>query len=281
MTRIVNFYPVALIVAVAFLGACATPPMQYKAPVSATPPTGHVGVSQTVTIFDASGSHDDEFPDGKATLESVVADLPEPGASMEQVCKAGSHGSLMGARGNSGVIMSQILRGLSAGMKDHDQVDGPTFSAALTDAATASSLTALMSDSEDPVLLRNALGPILDALSNYCEKTTGYPLGDIENIEASDPADLPPATEELSKRLASRLCRAVATISFVGHESGKLALILPRDLAKKMTLPVAEESAAARPIVGIGNKADSGDAICVRSCQVDDVGIDGHCCSPH
>ena len=71
------------------------------------------------------------------TLESVVADLPEPGASMEAVCKAISHGSLMGARGNSGVIMSQILRGLSAGMSSADTVDGAVFSKALTDAATA------------------------------------------------------------------------------------------------------------------------------------------------
>ena len=71
------------------------------------------------------------------TLESVVTDLPEPGASMEAVCKAVSHGSLMGARGNSGVIMSQILRGLSAGMATSDSVDGATFSQALTDAATA------------------------------------------------------------------------------------------------------------------------------------------------
>lgn len=71
------------------------------------------------------------------TLESVVADLPEAGASMEEVCKAVSHGSLMGARGNSGVIMSQILRGLSAGMKEAEKCDAATFSKALTDAATA------------------------------------------------------------------------------------------------------------------------------------------------
>jgi DAK2 domain fusion protein YloV len=71
------------------------------------------------------------------TLQSVVADLPEPGASMEDVCKAVSHGSLMGARGNSGVIMSQILRGLSAGLSGGEIVTGPAFSSALTDAATA------------------------------------------------------------------------------------------------------------------------------------------------
>ena len=71
------------------------------------------------------------------TLESVVADLPGPGSSMEDVCQAVSHGSLMGARGNSGVIMSQILRGLSAGLKDSDTVTGSAFSNALTAAAAA------------------------------------------------------------------------------------------------------------------------------------------------
>jgi len=71
------------------------------------------------------------------TLESVVADLPEPGAPMADVCKAISHGSLMGARGNSGVIMSQIMRGLTAELAVMDSVDGPAMSAALTAASTA------------------------------------------------------------------------------------------------------------------------------------------------
>ncbi len=71
------------------------------------------------------------------TLDSVVADLPEPGSAMADVCKAISHGSLMGARGNSGVIMSQILRGLSAGLTDHEEATGAHFSAALTAAAEA------------------------------------------------------------------------------------------------------------------------------------------------
>lgn len=71
------------------------------------------------------------------TLESVVADLPGPGSPMEEVCQAVSHGSLMGARGNSGVIMSQILRGLSAGLKESETVSGASFSSALSAAATA------------------------------------------------------------------------------------------------------------------------------------------------
>ncbi|MFM9131971.1 MAG: DAK2 domain-containing protein, partial [Actinomycetota bacterium] len=45
------------------------------------------------------------------TLDAVVAELDGADAGMEATCKAISHGSLMGARGNSGVILSQILRG--------------------------------------------------------------------------------------------------------------------------------------------------------------------------
>ena len=45
------------------------------------------------------------------TLDAVVAELDGADAGMEATCRAISHGSLMGARGNSGVILSQILRG--------------------------------------------------------------------------------------------------------------------------------------------------------------------------
>ncbi len=71
------------------------------------------------------------------TLQSVVADLPATGSPMTDVCQAVSHGSLMGARGNSGVIMSQILRGLCAGLKGSELVSGASFSEALTAASTA------------------------------------------------------------------------------------------------------------------------------------------------
>jgi uncharacterized protein len=50
------------------------------------------------------------------TIESVTAELGPlaDDAEMAEVCKAIAHGSLMGARGNSGVILSQMLRGLVA-----------------------------------------------------------------------------------------------------------------------------------------------------------------------
>jgi uncharacterized protein len=52
------------------------------------------------------------------TLEAVVSELEgvESGSGLPEVCKAIGHGSLMGARGNSGVILSQLLRGMSESM---------------------------------------------------------------------------------------------------------------------------------------------------------------------
>ena len=52
------------------------------------------------------------------TLDAVVAEIEvrcaRDGSSMASVCGGISHGALMGARGNSGVILSQVLRGLAA-----------------------------------------------------------------------------------------------------------------------------------------------------------------------
>jgi DAK2 domain fusion protein YloV len=47
------------------------------------------------------------------TVEAAVAELNEPRMDLAAVCRAITHGSLMGARGNSGVILSQILRGIA------------------------------------------------------------------------------------------------------------------------------------------------------------------------
>jgi uncharacterized protein len=73
------------------------------------------------------------------TLESVVAELEGADADLASTCKAISHGSLMGARGNSGVILSQILRGLATtfarGATEDEAVDPATVAAALAAAA--------------------------------------------------------------------------------------------------------------------------------------------------
>ena len=62
------------------------------------------------------------------TLEAVVEEMEGTDADdLAATCDAISHGSLMGARGNSGVILSQIMRGIAATMKagaDPDPTDG-------------------------------------------------------------------------------------------------------------------------------------------------------------
>ncbi len=70
------------------------------------------------------------------TIESVVAELSElaPNPDMAAVCKAVSHGSLMGARGNSGVILSQLLRGLMEKLRDSDAIEPTALADALTHA---------------------------------------------------------------------------------------------------------------------------------------------------
>lgn len=69
------------------------------------------------------------------TLRSVVEEIGHGGEDLNSVCRAISHGSLMGARGNSGVIMSQILRGFVEVFTSNDQIDGSVFAEALAAAA--------------------------------------------------------------------------------------------------------------------------------------------------
>jgi fatty acid kinase len=108
------------------------------------------------TYRDALRVHQEELnalnvypvPDGDTgtnmalTLESVVSELDGAAGTtameMEQVCEAIRHGSLMGARGNSGVILSQILRGLADTFSPLDAISGADVAAGLrraTDAA--------------------------------------------------------------------------------------------------------------------------------------------------
>ena len=70
------------------------------------------------------------------TVESVLQALG--GAqTIPEVCQALSHGSLMGARGNSGVILSQVLRGLAGKFESVDAVDGACLAEGLTSASNA------------------------------------------------------------------------------------------------------------------------------------------------
>jgi uncharacterized protein len=73
------------------------------------------------------------------TLEAVVTELEGValGADLPDVCKAIGHGSLMGARGNSGVILSQLLRGMCErmGAAGESGVDAAVLADALAHAS--------------------------------------------------------------------------------------------------------------------------------------------------
>jgi len=70
------------------------------------------------------------------TVESVVA-ATHGAESMEQVATAIAHGSLMGAQGNSGIILSQILRGIADAFRNEQSVGAAQIVDALDRASTA------------------------------------------------------------------------------------------------------------------------------------------------
>jgi DAK2 domain fusion protein YloV len=71
----------------------------------------------------------------EAALEEINATADE---SAGAVAHAMAHGALMGARGNSGVILSQMFRGIASGLKGKKRFDGAEFAAALVEgSATA------------------------------------------------------------------------------------------------------------------------------------------------
>ncbi|HEY3484789.1 MAG TPA: DAK2 domain-containing protein, partial [Ilumatobacteraceae bacterium] len=69
------------------------------------------------------------------TLDAVVAEMEGAPAELQATCDAISHGSLMGARGNSGVILSQIMRGMASTLREHAEGTSQRVADALTAAA--------------------------------------------------------------------------------------------------------------------------------------------------
>jgi DAK2 domain fusion protein YloV len=89
------------------------------------------------------------------TLESVCAEVGTgtglPRHDMATVCEAIAHGSLMGARGNSGVILSQILRGLTETFRTSDVVGAAELTRGLRASADAA-VAAVMHPVEGTIL---------------------------------------------------------------------------------------------------------------------------------
>ncbi|MBR5359814.1 MAG: DAK2 domain-containing protein, partial [Lachnospiraceae bacterium] len=108
-------------------------------------PDGDTGTNMTMTIMSAA---------------KEVSALPE-NPDMEVMAKAISSGSLRGARGNSGVILSQLLRGFTKVMKEHDELDIELLVEAC-DKAVESAYKAVMKPKE---------GTILTVAKGICDKS--------------------------------------------------------------------------------------------------------------
>ncbi len=72
------------------------------------------------------------------TLQSAVEDVKQSNAAeVSKIAKLASHGSLMGARGNSGVILSQIFRGFARAVEGKSSLTPAELAAAFEEAANA------------------------------------------------------------------------------------------------------------------------------------------------
>ncbi len=97
-------------------------------------PDGDTGTNMTMTIMSAARE---------------VNALEDP--SMADLAKAISSGSLRGARGNSGVILSQLLRGFTKVIRDYDEITVDVVSAAFTK-AVETAYKAVMKPKEGTIL---------------------------------------------------------------------------------------------------------------------------------
>ena len=70
------------------------------------------------------------------TLKAGCSALKNPLGTLSEVASAASSGMLLGARGNSGVILSRIFAGLAKGLQDAITADTKTFAKAMDTAVT-------------------------------------------------------------------------------------------------------------------------------------------------
>ena len=97
-------------------------------------PDGDTGTNMTLTIMSAA---------------KEVAAMKEP--DMMTLAKAISSGSLRGARGNSGVILSQLFRGFTKGIRENEEITIPILAAA-GEKAVETAYKAVMKPKEGTIL---------------------------------------------------------------------------------------------------------------------------------
>ena len=140
-------------------------------------PDGDTGTNMTLTIMAAA---------------SEVSALSDP--TMKTLAKAISSGSLRGARGNSGVILSQLLRGFTRVIEKADQVDAPTFARAF-EKGVETAYKAVMKPKEGTILTV-ARGAAVKAMeiAEDCENLESFfadVIAEAEAVLARTPEMLP------------------------------------------------------------------------------------------
>ncbi|MDO4734883.1 MAG: DAK2 domain-containing protein, partial [Lachnospiraceae bacterium] len=98
-------------------------------------PDGDTGTNMTLTLMNAVGE-----------LEKL-----QENAGMDEVSKTIASGTLRGARGNSGVIMSQLVRGFSKEIEGHKEIDKALVENAF-DRAVKTAYKAVMKPKEGTIL---------------------------------------------------------------------------------------------------------------------------------
>ena len=134
-------------------------------------PDGDTGTNMTMTIMAAARE---------------VAAIENP--TMESIAKALSSGSLRGARGNSGVILSQLFRGFTKEIKESNEITVTSLANAFT-RATETAYKAVMKPKE---------GTILTVASGIADKAAELAL-ETEDLEEFIPAVIEHADEVLQK----------------------------------------------------------------------------------
>ncbi len=95
-------------------------------------------------------------PDGDTNMTLTIMSAAKEVKAIENpdmlsTAKAISSGSLRGARGNSGVILSQLLRGFTKEIRDYEEIDVPVLARAC-ERATATAYKAVMKPKEGTIL---------------------------------------------------------------------------------------------------------------------------------
>ena len=132
-------------------------------------PDGDTGTNMTLTIMSAAKD---------------VSVIKEP--DMEALCKAISSGSLKGARGNSGVILSQLLRGFTKVIRVHEKLDMEILAEAMQK-AVETAYKAVMKPKEGTILTvaKGAADRAVELLDELEEDDlTGFIAGIVEEAEA-------------------------------------------------------------------------------------------------